>query len=167
MNKIKISDGLLLATLFLVLALVVLLEPDRIEFTPGHHGWVSSGALAMIKKATMEHGWLGYIGQTLSDSGERQYAYFSRYPVIYTAIASYFLRLADLPFSGEIHLARQLMNVLFVGVMALYWRILVYVRIPKMAALNAVTLSECRARSALCAGLLSEGPVWGKKQGIS
>lgn len=108
-----LAAAVLAAIVFLTQNRVVGWEPGYTELQPGHHGWVSSHALAIIVKATPEHGFVGHALATVDEQGEPDYEYFDRYPVYFSAGMQALLSLTP-RLSSKIYLAKQAMNLIFV-----------------------------------------------------
>jgi hypothetical protein len=102
---------------FVTQSRVVGWEPGYNELQPGHHGAVSSRTLAIINHATLENGFVGYVFQTIDENGEKDYDYFDRYPVFFSAGMHVLLSLKS-KLSTQIYLARQAMNGVFLLTMA-------------------------------------------------
>ena len=92
---------------------VVGFEPGYNELQPGHHGAVSSRTLAIINHATPANGFVGYVFQTIDENGRKDYDYFDRYPVFFSAGMHILLSLKS-KLSTQIYLARQAMNGIFI-----------------------------------------------------
>ncbi len=98
---------------FVTQSRVVGWEPGYNELQPGHHGAVSSRTLAIINHATPANGFVGYVFQTIDANGEKDYDYFDRYPVFFSAGMHALLSLKA-KLSTQIYLARQAMNGIFI-----------------------------------------------------
>jgi hypothetical protein len=88
-------------------------EPGYNEFQAGFHGSVSSRTLAIISHATPANGFVGYTFQTIDENGRKDYDYFDRYPVFFSAGMHVLLSLKA-KLSTQIYLARQAMNGIFI-----------------------------------------------------
>jgi len=88
-------------------------EPGYNEFQPGHHGAVTSRTLAIINHATPANGFVGYVFQTIDENGKKDYDYFDRYPVFFSAGMHALLSLKT-KISTQIYLAKQAMNGIFI-----------------------------------------------------
>ena len=110
----------IVAIAFLVLTVLVFAtqnrnvgwEPGYNELQPKHHGWVSSHTLAIIAHATWGNGFVGYAETGIDENGMRQYDYFDRYPVFFSAGMHALLSLKS-RLSTQIYLAKQAMNGIF------------------------------------------------------
>ena len=91
---------------------VVGFEPGYNALQAGFHGSVSSRTLAIISHATPANGFVGYVFQTLDENGKKDYDYFDRYPVFFSAGMHVLLSLKT-KLSTQIYLAKQAMNVIF------------------------------------------------------
>jgi hypothetical protein len=87
-------------------------EPGYNELQSKHHGWVSSHTLAIIAHATPSNGFVGYAEARVDETGRRQYGYFDRYPVFFSAAMHALLSLKE-RLSTQIYLAKQAMNGVF------------------------------------------------------
>ena len=92
-------------------------EPGYNEFQPGHHGAVTSRTLAIINHATPANGFVGYVFQTIDENGKKDYDYFDRYPVFFSAGMHALLSLRT-KLSTQIYLAKQAMNGIFILTLA-------------------------------------------------
>ena len=99
--------------IFMTQSRVVGWEPGYNELQPGHHGAVSSRTLAIINHATPANGFVGYVFQTIDENGEKDYDYFDRYPVFFSAGMHALLSLKS-KLSTQIYLSRQAMNGIFI-----------------------------------------------------
>ena len=88
-------------------------EPGYNELQPGHHGAVTSRTLAIINHATPANGFVGYVFQTIDENGKKDYDYFDRYPVFFSA-AMHTLLSVKSKLSTQIYLAKQAMNGIFI-----------------------------------------------------
>lgn len=88
------------------------------DAAPPHHGWVTSHTLAIIKKATPENGFVGYARAFIDSDNNKEYDYFDRYPVFFSAIFHQILSLRS-KLSIQIYLAKQVMNLIFIATMVM------------------------------------------------
>ena len=125
-TKLKLWSGIILpfailtgvaVLVFVTQSRVVGWEPGYNELQPGHHGAVSSRTLAIINHATPANGFVGYVFQTIDENGEKDYDYFDRYPVFFSAAMHALLSLKS-KLSTQIYLARQAMNGIFLLTLA-------------------------------------------------
>lgn len=93
--------------------MVFALQPYKVGFESGHHGWVSAHGLALISNATPDNNFLGYTQKTLKE-GKEDYLYFDRYPFIFAGGMNLILSTVWDRLDLTIYLARQLMNVIFI-----------------------------------------------------
>ena len=98
-------------------------EPGYDPLQPGHHGWVSSQGLAIISTATAQNHFVGYAVQYKDEQGNLVDDYFDRYPVFFSAIFNRILTLEP-NLSGEMYLAKQVMNLIFLATLLLAFLIL-------------------------------------------
>lgn len=100
-------------TFCLLLALVWWLQPYKVGFEPGHHGWVSSHTLAIIGRATPAREFVGYAQEFRTGDGVSR-VYFDRHPALFAAGMNAGLSLSGDTFAERVFAARQLMNVIYV-----------------------------------------------------
>ena len=93
------------------------------DLQPKHHGWVSSQGLAIIELATPENNFVGYAIQYKDSQNVIHYDYFDRYPVFFSAIFNQVLSLRPKLYS-KVYLAKQVMNLIFLGTLILAFLIL-------------------------------------------
>lgn len=114
-------------------------EPGYDDYQPRHHGWVSANTLAIISKATPENFFVGYALAYRNDQGKADYEYFDRYPVFFSALFNRALTLAD-NLAEQFYLAKQIMNLIFLGTLILAFLIIEKLTGNKLLSL-AVTLA--------------------------
>lgn len=92
--------------------LVFILQADSTNFRIGHRGWVAAHVLAIADKATPKN---HFIGNTCNfeTNGVKEYSYFDRYPLFFSAVSSFALSMFDKP-SEKILFSRQWMNAIYV-----------------------------------------------------
>ncbi len=120
--KVKSSfrPSLPLLLLLLAMSTVFLFGNDREQFyRPGLHKAVSAGHLAVAANLSPEHNLLMFHHQTLDKDGIPSYTPYNRFPLGGYAL----IKLAILPFgndfSAQIHAARMMFLLFFVGSAAL------------------------------------------------
>lgn len=91
---------------------VFLLQSKSTNFRPGHRGWVAAHCLAIADKATPENNFLGHTC-SFESNNKRDFYYFDRYPVLFTAISNQVLSLTD-DLNAKVYLSRQWMNLIYV-----------------------------------------------------
>jgi hypothetical protein len=113
------SQILCYATILVVVIATFILQDRIVGFEPGyddlqpkHHGWVTAQTLAIISKATAENDFVGYALAVKDDQNKADYQYFDRYPVFFSALFNKVLSLRS-NLSGQIYLAKQVMNLIF------------------------------------------------------
>jgi hypothetical protein len=115
--------------------LVFLLQPLKLGFEQGHHGWVSSHVLAQIRNASPENYFLGFARNAGS-------WYFDRYPVVFSGLSHLLLSPFWESFETYIYMARQWMNIIYIITSFLIFRIcLQFVHKPKALAITFFTIS--------------------------
>jgi hypothetical protein len=142
------NDTLWVSLACVVFALIAVFQQNRVvgwepgynELQPGHHGWVSSHALAIIAHATPENGFVGYAQATLDERGAPDYDYFDRYPVFFSAGMHAILSLKP-RLSTQIYLAKQVMNVVFVLTLVASYLLLRKLTGSRLAPLVAAILA--------------------------
>lgn len=108
---------------FLIFALLVLvLQPFKVGFEPGHHGWVSAHTLAQISNATPDNFFLGFTQKTIVD-GKIDYFYFDRYPFFFAGGMNLLLSMFRDHLDLTIFMGRELMNIIFLLITFFVWRI--------------------------------------------
>ncbi len=131
----------------LVVFLLLLLQPYKIGFEPGHHGWVTSQHLGIIQNAGINNYLVGYTGRYLHSDGWLEHFYFNKAPFPFEAISHYLLW----PFRDNLALygyaAAQLFNAIF-----LLTLLFVY--------LGFYTISKNKILSAFPALLVGSGFYW-------
>lgn len=94
-------------------------QGNKNDFLPGHHGFLSTHALAIASNLSPQHHWLMFTGMTRDAEGTVHYDAYNRFGM--GAFAA--IRLAILPFAGnldqQVLAARTLMNLFFVAAMVL------------------------------------------------
>ena len=93
-------------------------EPGYEEEQPKHHGWVSSQGLAIISSATLENKFVGYSIEYKDEQNVLHSDYYDRYPVFFSALFNRVLALAP-KLSSKMYLAKQVMNLIFLGTLIL------------------------------------------------
>ena len=116
------------------------LEPGFDDLQPKHHGWVTANTLAIISKATPEHYFVGYALAFKDDQNRPSYEYFDRYPFFFSALFNRLLSLSD-NLAEQLYLAKQLMNLIFLGTLLLGFLIIDKLIRNKPAALTIVLLT--------------------------
>ncbi|MBK8618693.1 MAG: hypothetical protein IPN96_16615 [Anaerolineales bacterium] len=106
------------ATTFIFQSKVIGLEGGYDDQQPNHHGWVTANTLAIISKATPENYFVGYALASRDDQNNFHYEYFDRYPVFFSAVFNRILSLSD-TLAEKLHLARQVMDFIFLGTLIL------------------------------------------------
>lgn len=86
-------------------------QPDDVLFGPGHFGWVSSHTLAIIRNATPDRWFLGF---TCEFTGHNNYAYFDRYPILFSGSMHLLLEPFKSSSADYISWARACMNLIYV-----------------------------------------------------
>ncbi len=115
-------------------------EPGYDDLQPKHHGWVSAHTLAIISRATAENGFVGYTLALKDEQNNIHYEYFDRYPIFFSALFNKVLSLRS-QMSGQIYLARQVMNLIFLSTMIVAFLIIDKLIRNKPLALTAALLA--------------------------
>jgi len=102
---------------------ILMFQNTSVGFEPGHHGWVSSHTLAIFDKATPSNCFVGYTHTLKNSEGTIDYEYFDRYPVFYSTAMNLILSGAA-TLQGKVRLARQVMNLVYIGILVLLYAIL-------------------------------------------
>jgi hypothetical protein len=103
--------------------LVFILQPYKVGFEEGHHGWVSSHVLSQISRASEANHFLGYSKDILTEGGKVDKVYFDRYPIFFAAISHQILKPFWDNLESTIYVARQMMNVIYILIMLLMLRL--------------------------------------------
>lgn len=133
---------------FFAVAIIVLVTQNRVvgwepgynELQSGHHGWVSSQTLAIIANAEAENSFVGYAQTYVDDEGNKNYDYFDRYPVFFSAGMHIILSLKT-KLSTQIYLAKQVMNLIFILTIAAAFALVNKIVRNRVIALSVVMLS--------------------------
>ncbi len=115
-------------------------QPGYDILQPSHHGWVSSQGLAIIATSTPENHFVGYAEQYKDETGKIVYDYFDRYPVFFAALFNRVLELRS-TLSGQIYLAKQVMNLIFLATLIVAFLIVDKLLKNKPLALTAVLIA--------------------------
>ncbi len=97
--------------------------------------------LAIIEKATLENGFVGYTLDFVERDGSRSYYYFDRYPVFFAVGMHVVLNSFRLSRGSQIYIARQVMNVIHGLTLLACVAILIELQIPTGIAVAAAALS--------------------------
>jgi hypothetical protein len=116
------------------------LEPGYDDLQPKHHGWVTANTLAIISRATPENYFVGYALASKDNQNRAHYEYFDRYPVFFSALFNRILLLAS-DLAGKLYLAKQIMNLIFLGTLILAFLILDKLTRNKPLSLAATLLA--------------------------
>ncbi|MFN2424843.1 MAG: hypothetical protein ABR587_00200 [Candidatus Binatia bacterium] len=100
------------AALAAALAWVLVSQPHDDGFRRGHRGWVTAHTLAIAQRASASHGFVGYT-LALSTPARRDLYYFDRYPVFFAAGLHAAAQLVAPDKHAQIHVSRQVMNLLY------------------------------------------------------
>jgi hypothetical protein len=140
MNPLSESGGRLLVWAFfgVVLAVFLWAQPVQVGFERGHHGWVSSHVLAIVGRASLSTGFVGYSVQTVDAAGNADYHYFHRAPFFFSAAMKGLLNMLADKAASRIYVARQAMNVLFVAAMLVAYLVARRLGLTRITALAAV-----------------------------
>lgn len=141
---LKATAGrLLVPAYFCLLALIVFgtqFAGTGFDGNSPHYGWVSSHALAIASRATMENGFVGHARNLLDGGGAPDYNYFDRYPVFFSALLGAFMGLTE-DLATKVWIARQVMHIIFLLTMLLAWLLLRRLGLGRRLALAGVTLA--------------------------
>jgi len=117
-------------------AFVMWAQPKNSGFAGGHHGWVSSHVLAIIKHADLSNGFVGHTLTVQPESGQVDYVYFDRYPVFFSAGMNLLIDHPWLSVRKQVRIARQVMNLIFCLTM-----LVAYLLLEKLTGSLALSLS--------------------------
>lgn len=110
------------------------------DLQPKHHGWVSSQGLAIISTATLENNFVGFAVEFKDSQNVINYDYFDRYPVFFSAVFNRVLALRP-KLSDKVYLAKQVMNLIFLGTLIIAFLIIDKLIKNKPLALTSVLLA--------------------------
>jgi hypothetical protein len=133
-DKLKQRRYIVTAVLSLLAVAVFLFQPHNVLFGPGNLGWVSSHTLAIIRNATPERWFLGFACEF---TGISNYAYFDRYPVLFSGLMHVLLAPFQEDFETYISWARIYMNGIYILCMLVGYRIALLVTGDRYVALLA------------------------------
>jgi hypothetical protein len=112
-----------------------------IGFAKGHRSWCSANVMGVIAHATPANGFVGYtLGYALPD-GSRDYAYFDRYPVFFSAGMHVLLNTVPLSRGTQIYVARQAMNAFYAIALFMAVLLLMELRVAAGLAVAAVAFA--------------------------
>jgi hypothetical protein len=133
-RPIWIQLSLLVAACIFIMATQT---PDT-GFRRGHRGWVSSHILAIFAHANPENRFVGY--SVAFDRGPRgkEYSYFDRYPVFFSATMHGLLYGTDLSLSQKVIVARQVMLLIHGLTLVMAFLLLMELGVHRWLALAAV-----------------------------
>jgi len=113
LNNSEFKKYLFIVIWSLLLIFIILTQSKTTGFSNGHHGWVTSHNLSIIKRAAISNYFVGYSGDIIEDNNKINHFYFNRAPFIFLAICHILLK----PFDNNDHLyiyfAHQIMNIIF------------------------------------------------------
>lgn len=101
---------------------------------------MSSQTLAIIANAEAENSFVGYAQTYVDDEGNKNYDYFDRYPVFFSAGMHIILSLKT-KLSTQIYLAKQVMNLIFILTIAAAFALVNKIVRNRVIALSVVMLS--------------------------
>ncbi len=127
------------AAMLLVLIITVVTQAPHTGFWNAHHGWTSVHGLALMTHATPDTGFVAYTQAYMEPEGVR-YIYFDRYPVGFTVLGNLLLRFTD-DLQLEVHLMRQFMNLIYLGVLFMAYRLVRLTVDNRFLALATVVLA--------------------------
>lgn len=130
----KLKKLIVVAALSLLTVSVFLFQPQDVLFGPGHLGWVSSHTLAIIRNATPDRFFLGFACEF---TGGSNYAYFDRYPVVFSGLMHMLLKPFQENFETYISWARNYMNAIYILSMLTGYKVALLVTRDRYVALLA------------------------------
>jgi len=136
----SLSRGVAVAAFSAALAWVLAAQPHDDGFRRGHRGWVSAHTLAIAEKATPSNGFVGY-SVALSTPASRDLYYFDRYPVFFSAALHAVQDLMADDAAERIHIARQVMNLVYVLTLVAAVALMVELGLSLELAIAAATLA--------------------------
>ncbi|RJP76876.1 MAG: tetratricopeptide repeat protein [Desulfobacteraceae bacterium] len=96
---------------------ILIFQNNNLGFNTGHHGFLSSHGAALAKNLTSENNYLMFESAFINEKEEISYQTYSRFPVTAFLIIKFFMSFYSSNLSMEILIARQLMNLFYIGAM--------------------------------------------------
>lgn len=142
METIKFPKPVL-AVFLIICAQVLIFQPHKYGFAPGHHGWVSSHNSAIIINSIPENCFSGYSLRFYNHE-KLEYDYFVRNSVLFSAIIKIVLFPLEPYPRWWVYSARQIMNIIFLLSIAAVWLLLVQAGFSPYlsAAVSAILFSS-------------------------
>jgi len=101
---------------FILISLCIFMfQNNQFGFDKGHHGFLSSHGASIAKNLSAEHNFLMFEGAFIDKYGKISYQTYNRFPVTAFLILKIFMNIFSPNLSMEIAVARQVMNLFFVG----------------------------------------------------
>src|SRR4030042_3358309 len=95
LNNSEFKKYLFIAIWSILLILIILTQSKTTGFSKGHHGWVTSHHLSIIKRASFSNYFVGYTGDILEDNNKINHFYFNRAPFLFEALCHILLKPFD------------------------------------------------------------------------
>lgn len=125
-----------------VIAIIVLfLQNQLIGFGQAHNGSLSSHGMALAKNLSAEHNYLMFDRIQVDETGQLEYAPYNRFPITSFLLIKWTTHFAKGDLAKEVYLARQLMNLFFIGAMFLLYLSLYAMTSKTLIALPVALLS--------------------------
>jgi len=102
---------------FLISLCIFMFQNDQSGFDKEHHGFLSSHGASIAKNLSASHNFLMFEGAFIDRYGKISYQTYNRFPVTAFLILKIFMSIFSPNLSMEISVARQVMNLFFVGAM--------------------------------------------------
>jgi tetratricopeptide (TPR) repeat protein len=101
---------------FILISICVLLfQNNRFGFNKGHHGFVSSHGASISKNISAKNNFLLFESVFINNHEEVSHQVYSRFPIVSFLIIKIFMNIFSPNLSMEIIIARQVMNLFFIG----------------------------------------------------
>jgi hypothetical protein len=137
------DDGLLALALVLATVAAVAFHPDWIGFPAGHHGFISSESLAMITRAGLDNGFVGYVLDIRRDGepdGVLRYSFDRNPPVLFATMHAVIAPWSSDPLA-QVRVARAFMLGIFLLTVLVCQRIAALVLQDPVQAMAAALLT--------------------------
>ena len=109
------SKKIVFTVLLLVFFSILFLQNNQAGFDKGHHGFLSSHGSAIAKNLSLETNFLMYECIFINQNEELSYRTYNRFPVTAFLLIKAVMSIFSPDLSMEVLIARQLMNLFFIG----------------------------------------------------
>ena len=115
MLEILDSRNAALFVLIFIAVSILILQNNQAGFDIGHHGFLSSHGATLAKNLSGSHNFAMFESVFINSSEEVSYNAYSRFPVTAFLVIKLFMDIFSPDLSMEIIIARQVMNLFFIG----------------------------------------------------